>query len=73
VNNDRLEGPVLITVSAKHGLSAMDLLAYLGFLVAIWSTAMAPVRAWPASSPLPWLAAPPLFACGLILSYLYGN
>lgn len=35
VNNGRLEGPVLIRVSPGHGLTAMDLFAYGGLLLAV--------------------------------------
>src|SRR6266536_2005438 len=63
LSNGRLEGAVLVTFDAGHGLTASDLLSYLGLLIVIWSTARAR-RARPGSSPLPWLAAPALLACG---------
>ena len=77
LNNGRLEGPVLVTLDPRHGLTASDLLAYLGFAVALWST----VRAHRGSrfglvsrsEVLTGLAVPILLVGGLTAAYLYRN
>jgi len=77
VNNGRLEGPVLITVDPKHGLTTMDLVAYFGFLIVIWSTVRAR-RVGAASAAgkpvaLASVGASLLLVCGLAVSYVYRN
>lgn len=37
LNNGHLEGPVLIAVTARHGLTAADLIGYSGWVVAAWT------------------------------------
>ena len=73
VNNGRLEGPVLITVDAGHGLTAMDLVAYFGFLVVIWSTARARRAGATSAAGKPVAVALLLLVCGLVVSYVYRN
>ena len=77
LNNGRLEGPVLLTVNATHGLTATDLVAYFGFLVVIWST-MRARRTGAASAgrkpvALASLGASLLLLCGLAVAYVYRN
>jgi hypothetical protein len=68
LNNGHLEGPVLITVTPNHGLTAADLIGYGGWIVAAWT--LRRVRGPKTGARwLPVTAATLVLVCGVAVSY----
>jgi len=69
LNNGHLEGPVLITVDPRHGLTAADLIGYGGWVLAAATLQRGRRRADISPQWLPIGAAAAVLVCGVAVSY----